>query len=437
MHSDNNNNDSDKKQQDPEGGALRSNADELEDEELGHNVPNATTENSPQPWAASDSAGEAPSFGDREHSASERQQQPHEPPTSSVPYAHVAKGMDPPTTASLSIDEPGNHPEPDVILPRFKDQVNDVSIQVNAVFPNHIIQRQAVKHANQKSDVSQQTYTSSSEETPFADVRLLTHSILFENPHILEVDAAPEELPIDASVLTTGFAEEQFPPQATRRPAFVTVTIIKPTIDTVTGVCLSTDGASGCVYISGFKDNAALSRVLALSPLGVGDKILSVNERPCAGLKVLEIIELIRSVSGPVTIAIENVSGDPSLVETMVEKETAESKVGLGFNYTFQDGGYIQVSRVSGMFANSFVEVGDRVVLVNGEKPRSVAAVMDLIARSIRFVSVTVESRTGVVLPVDGTDENGNREDEPNSRRNLVQTSTPSTDVASCSCCIL
>lgn len=347
--------------------------------------------------------------------------------------------MDPPTSSDSSDPELFAEPtiqqkqqEPKLYLPRFKDQVNEATFHVDAVFPKHIVKPQI-------SADSQQTPANSDDTTPFADVRFLTNSVLFLNPQALEIDAAPEALPIDRSVLTTGFAEDQFPPEATRRPAFVTVTIMKPEADTGLGVFLSTDAGCGAVYISQFKENAPLSRVLALSPLGVGDKLLSVNETPCAGLTNPEIAALIRSVSGPLTVAIENVSGDPSLVETMVEKETAESNVGLGFRYTFLHGGYVQISKVSGMFANSFVEVGDRIVLVNGEKVGSVESAKSRIAASTRFVSVTVESLTGVVLPVpDEGNENGITENGLNGGgKEVKQTSAPSPDAASCSCCIM
>ena len=361
--------------------------------------------------------------------------------------------MDPPTTAStVLIDDAPTRARPprppprrtdddepdtdgvdddrvvDVPMPRFKDQVNDV--------PEHVRAADAVVCPE----------TDESEEAPFADVRLLTHSILFENPQALEISSSAtseaascccEALPIDESVLTTGFAEDQFPAQATRRPAFVTVTVIKPMVEARLGVSLANDAASRSVYISKFTDQAELSRVLALSPLGVGDKLLTVNGISCAGLISKEVADLLRSFDGPVTIAVENVSGDPSLVETMVEKETPMSKVGLGLYCDFRDGGYLAVSKVSGLFANSFVEKGDRVVSVNGERVRSVEVARNRIAASPRFVSVTVESRTGVVLPLEETTNESSSTGYAEAQRHRGVNSARPTDAATCRCCVL
>ena len=119
----------------------------------------------------------------------------------------------------------------------------------------------------------------------------------------------------------------------------------------------------------------------------------------------------------------------------MVEKDNPHSKVGLGFSYTTVDGGFLKVSSVSGMFANSFVEVGDRVVFVNGKKPRNAAEATDLIARSPRFVSLTVESRTGVVIPVN--DDGSTADDEPTGTITpAVKDSIPMTEAITCNCCI-
>ena len=341
------------------------------------------------------------------------------------------------------------------ILPRFKDQMNDGPLHVESI-PAHshthpnIEQHQQSPSSNSSALWDDNIGTAANEiqaderdiilvAAPYADVRVLTNSMLLTNPealamvvtentnHDTSADFVPAAFSIDKSVLATGLTEDQFPAQATRRPAFVTVTVIKPYMYSGLGIVLDTDGVSGSVYISAFKGNTDLSRVIALSPLGVGDKILTVNGMNCAGLTQSEVMNLYRKVSGAITIAIENVSGDPSLVETMVEKDNPHSKVGLGFSYTTVDGGFLKVSSVSGMFANSFVEVGDRVVFVNGKKPRNAAEATDLIARSPRFVSLTVESRTGVVIPVN---------DEGITGMLAVKDPTPMT-ATTCNCCIL
>ena len=337
------------------------------------------------------------------------------------------------------------------ILPRFKDQVNDGSLHLDSIpapysrsHPHPHIEQHKQSPPSNVSPSLDDNYGIANEippdeldimiAAPYADVRLLTHSILLTNPEALAIavnntsaDLVPAAFPIHKSVLATGFAEDQFPAQATRRPAFVTVTVTKPYINAKLGITMAVDGASGYVYISAFTGKSDLSRVIAFSPLGVGDKILTVNGKSCAGRTTQSVVDLICKAPGLITIAIENVSGDPSLVETMVEKDNPHSKVGLGFSYTTVDGGFLKVSSVSGMFANSFVEVGDRVVFVNGKKPRNAAEATDLIARSPRFVSLTVESRTGVVIPVN---------DEGITGMLAVKDPTPMT-ATTCNCCIL
>lgn len=371
-----------------------------------------------------------------------------------------AEGPSVPLTLEETLRVEGGPLAP-AVFPRFKDQVNDATLHLIAVPASY-------PRPYQPLDVEQQPQTLSTHATAsddnddisneyipddqnniqlaalYADVRLLTHSFLLTSPEVLvdnsdnnnyTDDFIPAASPIDQSVLATGFAEDQFPAQATRRPAFVTVTVTKPYRDATLGITMATDGASGAVYISSFRGDSDLSRVIALSPLGVGDKILTINGRSCAGLTPHRVVQMICNASGAVTIAIENVCGDPSLVETMVEKENPKSKVGLKFNYTSLDGGFLKVSQVSHLFANSFVQVGDRVVFVNGEKPRHATDAIDIIARAPRFVSLTVESRTGVVLPADdGASMVSDEPIAPTKRKVKVKT-TPES--ANCKCCIM
>lgn len=260
------------------------------------------------------------------------------------------------------------------------------------------------------------------------DVQLLTHSFLFDHPSLGNscIIPATEALPIEESVLILSNTPQPENGDTNdgsgnrRRPAFVTVTIIKPRADSTLGLRLATDGGSGSVYIAGFapqhpdppKDDE-LPHLLAMSPLGEGDVFLSVNSTNCAGLDHRQVLQLIRSSPGgcPLTISVENISGDAALVETMVEKATPDTRVGLAFRQTFVEGGFVQVASVRDLFRNSFVQKGDRVVAVNGQRPTTVAVAFERIREAPRFVSVTVESRTGVVAParagvVEEEDEN-------------------------------
>ena len=354
----------------------------------------------------------------------------------------------------------GGGPLAQAVLPRFKDQVNDATLHLHAVPvpcprphrpPDEEQQQQTLStHASASLDdndvIANEYVPDDQDNIPvaelYSDVRLLTHSVLLRNPDVLahhsnniSADMIPGASPIDQSVLATGFAEDQFPVQATRRPAFVTVTVTKPYRYATLGITVATDAASGALYISSFRGDSDLSRVIALSPLGVGDKILTINGRSCAGLTPHDVVQMICNASGAVTIAIENVCGDPSLVETMVEKDNPKSKVGLKFKFTSLDGGFLKVSHVSDLFANSFVQVGDRVVFVNGEKPRHAAQAVDIIARAPRFVSLTVESRTCVVLPTN--DEASTVSDEPNAPAKPGVRDIPTPESANCSCCIM
>lgn len=308
----------------------------------------------------------------------------------------------------------------DPVLPRFKDQAGEASFHVGAAFPKEFATTTSSLNnrtpatatsssleSNKRQTISQESWSEATESSdvlgnlptatpalegeqentfaPYADVRLLTDRSLLElpsvigNPYSLS-ELLPVDVPAVAVNVDTRHHEDKIasPP---KRPAFVSATVIKPCADCSLGLQLATDGESQATYISNFNKEAELARILALSPLFIGDLILLINGTNCVGWSNTEIAQLLRSIEGAVTISVENVSGDPLLVETMIEKPSFDCKIGLGLKYTYMDGGFLQVSSVSGLFENTFIQKGDRIIQVNGERPRTVQAAINLIAQ--------------------------------------------------------
>lgn len=295
--------------------------------------------------------------------------------------------MEPPTSQPLEMRS-----EPHRTLPRFKDQADEASIHVTASSTNEEVPPRASSGTASSSDnhdltpfvpIAEPYEIIDDEATPYANVRLLTDRSLLEMPSLIGVPyslSGVEPFPVSADPQPSSNYHDDPTMPPPRRPAFVTITVLKPHIHCRLGIKLAVDAESLTTYISGFRPDAEMSRMLELSPLCVGDMILSVNDTNCVGLAPKEIAGLLGSVEGSLTIAVENVSGDPVLVETMIEKPSIDCKVGLSFRYSTVDGGFLQATNVSGLVEKSFVQPGDRIIMINGERPRTVEAAARLIA---------------------------------------------------------
>lgn len=181
------------------------------------------------------------------------------------------------------------------------------------------------------------------------------------------------------------------------RAEFLSATLYKANPEARLGITIAPD-VLGDIRITALSEHGSVQH----SPLRVGDKLLSINGKNCVDMDNGVAGELLRSLAGTITIIVHNEGGSPHMVETMVEKSTPSTSVGIGVHQTYR--GSLNVSKVqaSGLFAHSLVNVGDRVIAVNQVNCRRMEArtVIQMIRDAPQYVTLLTETQStaGVVL---------------------------------------
>ena len=198
------------------------------------------------------------------------------------------------------------------------------------------------------------------------------------------------------------------------RPAFISVTVIKNTINDRLGIALrevngeleifsiSSDGLLGCGNGNDANDGCHIHHE-TVSPLRPGDKLMSINNFRCSTWDPHKAIQKLKDIVGSLTIIVQHTQGNPNLVAAMVVKPTIESKVGIGFGkMTHQE--YLAVGSINpdGYFANSVLNIGDRIVSINGSpcqnlEPDNAVTVVRSSPKFVTFVALR-QYMTGVVV---------------------------------------
>ena len=181
------------------------------------------------------------------------------------------------------------------------------------------------------------------------------------------------------------------------RAEFLSATLYKANPEARLGITIAPD-VHGDIRITALSEHGSVQH----SPLRVGDKLVSINGKNCVDMDNGVAGELLRSLAGTITIIVHNEGGSPHMVETMVEKSTPSTSVGIGVHQTYR--GTLNVSKVqaSGLFAHSLVNVGDRVIAVNQVNCRRMEAriVIQMIRDAPQYVTLLTETQStaGVVL---------------------------------------
>ena len=143
------------------------------------------------------------------------------------------------------------------------------------------------------------------------------------------------------------------------RAAYISATVIKESTDAKLGMGIQK--VNGSLLVSSLRAGCLLSN----SPFQVGDKIISINNHLCAKMSVSAAAKLLKEVTGPLTVIVENPNGDPKLVECMVMKTAQDSKVGLGVALATARQLLVSSIHPKGIFAESLLNRRDRIVSIN------------------------------------------------------------------------
>lgn len=145
----------------------------------------------------------------------------------------------------------------------------------------------------------------------------------------------------------------------------------------------------------------AAGSLASASPLRVGDKIFSINNKQCSTMSRAAICKFLGGLVGIVTIVAHNEGGSSDIVESMITKSTSRELVGLAVAVS---GSRLVVTKVNPgrTFVNSLLNVGDQVLSINDVSCENLpaAAAVDIIKESPKHVTVVAKtlSNTGVVV---------------------------------------
>lgn len=234
---------------------------------------------------------------------------------------------------------------------------------------------------------------------------------------------APVAVPL-GSLLSTGGMANEFNSTSRRfqqRPEFISAAVIKPRKRTDLGLSVSdlVGGGSG-LCISEIKRKGLFFESGA--PLEVGDRVVSINNQSCDGMDFKQAAKILRESPSSVTIVVQNVGGDPLMVECMITKPTPDHRTGIGFSASTSPP-RVNISAIfpEGLFADSLLTEGDEVLNVNSIPCRELESetVADIIITAPKYVTVLAKKfeGNGVVVACDGSPKKRKRRSSSSSRR--------------------
>jgi hypothetical protein len=158
----------------------------------------------------------------------------------------------------------------------------------------------------------------------------------------------------DITIATTATSIE-----CTARAEFVSATFIKKTADDVMGITVAPDN-NNRIRIAAIHDDIGILSHRNNCPFRVGDQLLSISGQSCFELDTgaTAAQHLLEQAMGIVSLVARNPTGSVQYIETMVEKPSPQSPVGIAMKNT--DYGSLVISNVvaSGLFAHSLLNVG-------------------------------------------------------------------------------
>lgn len=208
-----------------------------------------------------------------------------------------------------------------------------------------------------------------------------------------------------------------------QRAKFNSITFHKESTSTRLGMYVGED-EDGCLIIKTIRPDGFLSK----SPLRAGDKLVFVNRSKCQFMSKNAVVKLLRSITGSCTIVSSNDDGDPSHVESMVEKPELDSAIGMTTKKVgpSKEDSHLQVSFVSpkGLFAHSLLATGDQILRINSKSCSDPIIAQELFWDAPRFISV--RACTATVVPEEDktttTTTTASLEESPSDSKEIPKT---------------
>lgn len=187
------------------------------------------------------------------------------------------------------------------------------------------------------------------------------------------------------------------------RAKFISAGIIKPTKTTNLGIELKANRDGG-VEIERIANDGFL--FVCGTPLKAGDLITGIKTSKASytcghigGMRKNEIVRLLKKATGRITIIAENPTGNPERIECMTSKPHPEFGTGIFFLSGSPGSKILQIHSVpsNGLFANSLLHRGARVISINGVDCTELDACVatDIVKSAPRYVSIVAHTSEG------------------------------------------
>ncbi|CAB9514254.1 expressed unknown protein [Seminavis robusta] len=172
----------------------------------------------------------------------------------------------------------------------------------------------------------------------------------------------------------------------------------------------------------------------ARSPLQVGDRLMSINHYSCFRMTHNQLQNALQA-PGMITIVVRNKGGAPDVVESMLTKLDANTKIGIGVRKSSEFFGALEIGTINPHLGamHSLLNPTDLLLAINGVSVQQYAVqeAVQMIANSTHTVTLKVKTRheTGVVLGEEKIDcsivEKPTAKTQPQAQQQQRSTTTP------------
>jgi C-terminal processing protease CtpA/Prc len=144
------------------------------------------------------------------------------------------------------------------------------------------------------------------------------------------------------------------------RAEFLSAMVWKFTQDKLLGIHFQRH-SDGFYRISAIQQNG----LFAESALGIGDRVISINQISCQGKGFEEALSRLRTTSGAVTVVVQNMGGSSAIVTCSVTKPTSLTPLGISFQKV-NNRLCVATVQSEGICCGSLLSPGQKIISING-----------------------------------------------------------------------